>query len=410
MDRRQETIIQALRKACRPMTEGELAAATGLPIGELKSALKAVMSQYRCVLHVTDEGEILYDFGAIRGRSSDIFWATLSRGYDFCVTFIRRAIKLWTAVMLCVYGLFYVMAATILIERFMGGDCRRRSRRLRKELSAFIRGLAIDDVEGAAAAIARPYDTTPPLHERISLAMFGVHDPYRFRGARDRGFLAWAIANKGLVAASDWMRLFGTSLDEAEREVLRIYADYGADVFVGESGSIIYDFRFMLATGKGVAWEKPPESPEPWAARETKRRYLMTRHAAFGHVLGFSSLMLLGSAGMAFMLGHELLDSIAAWTLMVWIPGSFAFCVLATTLYNAFRMILSHWHNRERVDLYGRIFWDGGLGVEARAASAGIDLERIRRELTDLSDLRQKCREYRELGKVIFSSDSLEKK
>jgi hypothetical protein len=414
VDRNLEAVVRAVEAAARPVTKGELVASTGLPVRDLRPALHEALRRFRSVLHVTDAGELLYDFGALREQltPADLLAARLRQARDAIVAVAVRAFKVWTLAMLVLYGVFYAVVLMAVVQRLLGGrpGLRLDATRFRREVGTFARGLAMGDVAGAAAAVAQPYDATRPLHERVSIAMFGVRDPYRTRPERDRAFLAWAVANGGLVAASDWTRLFGSPRDEAEREAARVYAEYGADVRVGESGTVIYDYGGMLATGRAVPWERASEPPEPWASRETHRRTLVLRHGAWGHVLGLASLMLAGSAFLAFALDSnpEWSGSAAAWALLVWLPGAFASCVLATSLSTLGRIAWTWARRRRCADLLGRVFWDGGAGLDGRAAAAGLDLDPIRREQADLATLRRSAPGLRNPGKVVYSTDDRE--
>ncbi|MFP6686488.1 MAG: hypothetical protein VB934_17340, partial [Polyangiaceae bacterium] len=59
-----EAVKAFLRRAKAAVSEGDVAAGTGLDVGTVKGVLYSLMRDYRSALAVREDGTLVYDFGA----------------------------------------------------------------------------------------------------------------------------------------------------------------------------------------------------------------------------------------------------------------------------------------------------------------------------------------------------------
>ncbi|MEH0155741.1 hypothetical protein V6R21_16450 [Limibacter armeniacum] len=91
------------------MTVGDVAAFSGLNTDDAKHALDAMMEKYECQLKVTEQGDLIYDFGNHLRRRGEKTWKERWEEIQqwlweaFVVIF-----KVWIAVMLIVYFIVFV--------------------------------------------------------------------------------------------------------------------------------------------------------------------------------------------------------------------------------------------------------------------------------------------------------------
>ncbi|MBM4397573.1 MAG: hypothetical protein FJ087_18035 [Deltaproteobacteria bacterium] len=373
MDAREAAILRAVADAGGTVTEARLLGATGLTRHELAPALRSVVRRTACVLRVTDQGDILYVFGPrvhdrldARDRAREGARRALGAARAVGV----RAFQFWLLAMLVGYGAFYGLVLWALLDRVgVRGQLPMR------EVARLLGGLA----RGALSRRRRdaPSGRTAGYHDRLMAFLFGAGPGPLARRARDRAFLDHALANRGLVAASDWSLLFGDPLDAADTEAARIHADFGADVRVTGNGSLLYDFGALVP-------ERPPAPPPTLAAREEEARTLASSGRVAAITLGLNALNAAGAAGFAWFLATdpEWGASAASWALLAVAPGAFSACVFALAAARALR---------------GRV-------RRALAAAIARD-ERVVREQADLAEARTAAPAIRAAGRVVWSTD-----
>lgn len=386
-------LLDAIRGLDRPFTLGELVAASGVPQAEAEAGLSALARCFASVLRVTESGEIQYDFG----RDLHARFGSAERRAAFLLRARRRIgrwaawfFRAWTAAMLVVYGVFYLLAGLVAVAWLTGS---RRSDGAVEALvklffglmkSAFGRApepvLALSGSSNPLEAATRLLATAPdvlleragklPLSQRVFAFLFGAgQGAAGGRLAADRVFLAHAAANRGLVSTADWVRLFGTSVSEARREVARVHAAYGANVFVSPGGRIVYDFRHLLRAkaGQGTAsipGARAPVAPAPFWAHELAATALASSRSSGTFVLGFGALTAAGAGAFAWGLTAwpELGAYGAAWWLTVWIPAAFAASLFGVSLAGRLPGV----GGRRRRALFASVF--------VRACEAGQDV------------------------------------
>ncbi len=365
MTKAEMSLFEVVRKSPGSLSLGQLMAATGLPKTEAEPALRSLIRRFRCVLKVTQSGEILYDFGpeaqariTVQERLGAIARA-VGHGAQAVARFLFR---LGFLGILLIYGTIYILFFIAMLTR--GQGLSEFSTPI-KEFLKLLGGMALDLVrrrEDPVQAVLHPQSDTSdqagseagadgasrwlgfslatlarraagrPWQDRIFAFVFGKGARMVEGRDRDRAFLRHVVACNGFAGASDWVWLFGGDLASADVEVSRLYAQYGADVLVTDGGSIVYDFRSLLRTDVEGAADVKNDAPEPDAFARVEAASWALAHdtPAALLVMGFSFVNLLG----AIVLGVLTLSAASPTLrmLLVFVPMGFSIGVFGLLL------------------------------------------------------------------------------
>jgi hypothetical protein len=119
-----KTLETTLKSASKTLTVGDVASLTGLNIDEAKRVLEMMLAKYQCKLKVTENGDLIYDFGDglhLRGEKTfKEYWNEFLEGAWIVFKII---FKIWIVVTLVVYFLiFLVILIAIIIGTLSSSD------------------------------------------------------------------------------------------------------------------------------------------------------------------------------------------------------------------------------------------------------------------------------------------------
>lgn len=117
---------QQLKKGQRRFTLNEAAATTGLSIDDSRDALAEIIKKYDCRLQVTENGDLIYDFGdRLHRRGEKTFAEMVQAAADWLWKAFKVLYKIWITVTLVVYFVIFVI---ILIAIIVGSSSRKNDR------------------------------------------------------------------------------------------------------------------------------------------------------------------------------------------------------------------------------------------------------------------------------------------
>jgi len=122
---KQITLVEKqLKKKAGAYTVGDIAASTGLPMLESRYALESLMAKYKSRLEVSEQGDLLYDFGSSLWRRGD---KTFNERFNQFLGFLWKGFtivyKAMIAVVLVVYFIaFFVILVGLVIATMFAGD------------------------------------------------------------------------------------------------------------------------------------------------------------------------------------------------------------------------------------------------------------------------------------------------
>ncbi len=274
----------------KPLTVADAAAATGLALRDAESGLTWLSKEYRGMLRVTTEGQLIHVFPtgftrpwAARDARQRVLGAV---GHALAST-VRFVVRAWVTVVLVGYAAIFVgLLLAMTFARQGGNDSRRDSDGLPGGAMAyaFLRvvsdalfwtfhpwspfsvyggyssgwnngyGQSRFDDRGSRRASREP---RVPLYERVNRFFFGPHavpvDPLE----DERRLVAAIRAGKGRIGLADVMRVTGLERGRADSLMAKLMLDYDGDVAVSEEGGIVYRFPEIRKTASEGATAEP---------------------------------------------------------------------------------------------------------------------------------------------------------
>lgn len=122
-----------LAEGAKRLTLTEAAATTGLSIDEAEAALRELLMRYDCVLQVTENGDLIYDFGPrLHRRDEKSFREYLDEFLELLWKGFVLFFKAWIAITLVVYFLIFltILVMAVIALLFAGGN-KSKGRRSR---------------------------------------------------------------------------------------------------------------------------------------------------------------------------------------------------------------------------------------------------------------------------------------
>jgi hypothetical protein len=116
------TLVQRLQGRDRAFTIGDASAITGFGMDDAKQALDRLMQMYDCRLKVTENGDLIYDFGSLhkRGERTWSEWWYLTQLWLWKIFVFL--FKIWITVTLVVYFVIFLVILIALVVAMMAGN------------------------------------------------------------------------------------------------------------------------------------------------------------------------------------------------------------------------------------------------------------------------------------------------
>jgi hypothetical protein len=313
--------IRAHVDPTKPLTVADAAAATGLALRDAESGLKWLSKEYRGMLRVTTDGQLVHLFPSGFTQPwapRDARQRALHAAGHALAGAVRFVVRAWVAVVLVGYAAIFVGLLLAMTFARQGNDSRRDGDGLPGGAMAYAFLRVVSDAlfwtfhpwspfsvyggygyaggwEGAGRGYApqrsRSREPRIPLYERVNRFFFGPHaaavDPLE----DERRVIAAIRAGKGRIGLADVMRVTGLERDLADPLMAKLMLDYDGDVGVSEEGGIVYRFPEIRKT----ASEGPQPEPSPAWARSKPLEPLTGNpggvNAAIIAINGFNLLM-----------------------------------------------------------------------------------------------------------------------
>ena len=325
------------------ITITETAAATGLAIDDVKDALTALIEKYVCRLQVTEQGDLIYDFGRppVR-RDQKTLKEYLTAIAAFCWRCFAIFYRIMISVVLVVYFIFFFVLLVVIVIAALtrGGGSKKSSSNSSSSSRSSRSGYSRASASGSPMALVRKLG-------RMFLDIFawetitgGYHYReddfgYRYRYAEPKTsrlkdgkkrFVASVFdfvfgpprmeldplnnekevgqflrENKGLIVAADLIALAGWTANQAREFFTDCLIRFQGDVHVSENGVVYGEFDQILrgdfgrAGGKIIYFWDEYEPEYELTGNEGGTNFLIVFLNAFNLV--FSSLILFGVMG-----------------------------------------------------------------------------------------------------------------
>ncbi len=325
-----EAVKAFLRRAKAAVSEGDVAAGTGLDVGTVKGALYSLMRGYRSSLAVREDGTLVYDFGAaliplgertLRDRAASLGrW--LWKGFSWIY-------KASLAVMLVAYAVTFVV---LIIAAAIAASAAAEDEGPAEGAALLVRAvfrsifefmtyqpILYSDTDRYGYRYAHFEPKAPVLpkrrpkeHEKSFIA--SVYDfvlgPARVEPhvrAQHQEVAAFVRKNRGVLTVRDVQQLSGMSRTEAERFFATFVAEQDGVADVTDDGALYATFEELLRS-KSTKHDAPIvfywdeyEAPFELTGNTTGNNALVALLAAFNLLCSFyvmSGVEALGNAGV----------------------------------------------------------------------------------------------------------------
>ncbi|MBQ8036713.1 MAG: hypothetical protein IJ268_06955 [Proteobacteria bacterium] len=258
-----ERVRQAvLRRNCS-VTVGDIIAETGLNHDDARAALTALMATHEGTMHVSDTGELAYQFTDGCTLRDERSWGT--RNKEAVFKLLKLSFKVVLAAVLIIYFVIYMLIAACFFARL--GDRQRNDGIFGQ--TAYPTGFAgliwfFWGVGGQSYEARWNGEKNIPIYERFYQFVFGTEredtDPLE-----DRTRCAQLIrAKRGIITAYDWLMVTGKPLKDCENDLARFTAEFNGTVEILENGTLCYCFEDLMKSSKSDASQpndsKPPQN------------------------------------------------------------------------------------------------------------------------------------------------------
>ncbi|MDZ7266895.1 MAG: hypothetical protein ONB48_06035 [candidate division KSB1 bacterium] len=397
-----------LQKGERHFTLNEAAAATGLFIDDARRALEQLIQKYVCRLQVTENGDLIYDFGKTLQRRGEKTWAERRAEIAAALWRVFTVIyKAWIAVTLVVY---FVLFLLILVALVLAMSSRKNGKD---------RGPSLDFLGDLFTSIFRwrthtdtvlyrtdrrgyryrHYAPTPsPINQNKKSFIASVYD-FVFGPARvtidplqnHKEVAAYLRRQKGIVVATELCALAGWNFAQAETFLTDCLVRFQGEVKVSENGVLYGEFNDLLRGVGGTQeaqiiyyWDE--YEPEYQLAGNTPGRNLaIVLMNGFNLAFSFYLLNHLLPRLLQSRLPEEILPGLGSWIathatsaylLLGWLPLIFSLLFFIIPLARWFKLQSARrrrHHNNIRKRLFKAIFQQQGKPQTARAIHQAVN-------------------------------------
>lgn len=110
-----------LQKKVKPLTVGDAASLTGLNIDDAKRVLEALLAKYDCRLKVTENGDLIYDFGSrLQLRGEKTFKERWDEFLEWSWKAFKVFFKIWIVATLVIYFIIFLIILIAIILGALG--------------------------------------------------------------------------------------------------------------------------------------------------------------------------------------------------------------------------------------------------------------------------------------------------
>lgn len=399
-----------LRNGQRRFTLNEAAAATGLPVDEVRDSLDVMMAKYLCRVQVTENGDLILDFGeSLRRRGEKSFSERMNEFLEWLWKIFKVIYKTWITVTLVVYFVIFLVIMIALLVA--GGSQKGKSRKSPLRLDAVLRifyaifrwqtatGTTVFRTDGRGYRY-REYQPRPSILKPGRKNFIAAVYDFVFGPARvevdplhnPREVAAFLKENRGILLTADLQTLAGWNAAEADVFFTDCLVRFRGDVKVSENGVVYGQFDEIT---RGVGQGQDGKIEHYWDEYEPEYEltgnspaYNLAIAGMNGFNLVFSFSALNGLLGRAFSAGEYseigyLVDGVvhanpAATALLGWIPFIFSalfFLIPFVRWFGIQRARRRRYRNNVRKRFFKAIFNSRGeprtAGEVLRSVNAG---------------------------------------
>lgn len=363
-------IVKALEKKIRKestrLTAPEAAAALGYSIDEIKSALQSIMETYQCRLQVTENGDLIYDFGSRltrrNAKSVKDHAKSVANGFWKVFTIIYKG---WIAVTLVVYFVIFLVITILIVIALSSqkGNNRRGGSsinlgslfnwigaifRWRTNTGGYRRRM---DPNGYDYRQFEPRPAEVDKKKKSFFAavydfVFGPEPVKKDPLINHKEVAAFLRKEKGLIVTSELKALGGWTASKADSFFTDCLARFNGDVKVSDDGAVYGEFDDILRGIGGMEggeieyyWEEYEEEYE-LNGNSSRQNLMITAMSLFNLVFSF----MIVNGGMAELIAVTLFGHVGGGSYTMirfflgWLPLIFSILFFVIPFFRWFRV------------------------------------------------------------------------
>jgi hypothetical protein len=365
------TLEKRLQGHDRVFTIGDAAAITGYSLDKAKQVLDRLMQMYDCRLKVTENGDIIYDFGNLhrRGERTWAEWWHLTKNWLWNVFVFL--FKIWITVTLVVYFVIFLIILIAIIVAMLAGNKDGDSGSSGSSDGGFFefigdifRSIFIWNTHtthtyyttDSRGYTYRDYEPLPSTFDKISKKkkekskgfVASVYDfvfgPDRVEPKREdhqKEVASYVRQNQGIITMPEIIALGGWTKEKGEDFLTEVIVKYQGDSKISDNAVLFGDFRDLTRSQTSGA-----ESPIIWYWDEYVPEYKLTGNSFwrnFGVVgmnlfnLIFATFFMIGAMNDA-ELGINDGTSTGLAIALGWVPFTFSFLFFLLPILRSFQL------------------------------------------------------------------------
>lgn len=344
----------------------DAASATGLPVEEARQALDTLMTKYVCRLKVTDNGDLIYDFGKNPLRRGEKTSAEkIQEVKDWLWKAFTIFFKLWITVTLVVYFVIFLVLLIIMIVAMVASKSKDSDRRddrgsfgsfyiFFNVFSSLFRwnthsrniyyerdeyGYPYQHYQPTQSALGNTSGTPKENKAFVASVYDFVFGPPRVETsplANQQEVAAYLRQQKGIVVVPEMKALAGWNSEQAESFFSDCVVRFNGDAVISENGVLYGDFYELTRSvnkteDTKVVWYWDEYEPEYEVTGNTTGRNTLIMFLN-GFNLVFALLAMNGFFDPIFGHGYSFLTNIV----LGWVPLLFSIIFFAVPLLRYF--------------------------------------------------------------------------
>lgn len=269
-------VEKRIRSGLRHFTLTEASVATGLPVDDVRDSMDDIIGRYECRLQVTENGDLIYNFGEkLRRRGEKSLADVMKQVRDGLWKGFTILYKSWIAITLFFYfAVFLILLIAILIAS-SSQDRRGRGRRSSVDLGGvmymFFSIFRWRTITGSYEYRTdqygyryRRYKPHPGVIDKNKKNIITAIYDFVFGPPRvkidplndEKEVAAFLTENKGVTVPAELCALAGLKFSQAEKSLTDYLVRFDGEVKVSENGAIYGEFdNITRVIGEAKSWE-----------------------------------------------------------------------------------------------------------------------------------------------------------
>lgn len=358
-----EKIENLLQSGKGVVTLADASTASGLSLRDSKDVMDFLIGKYKCRLQITEDGDLIYDFGADLARRGERTWAEWwSKAKKTLWKIFVAVFKVWISVTLVVYfSLFLIIIIGLIIASLSGGDgdtdvdvgdsiggafgvlgellynifyWKTVTSSYHYEVDS--RGYSYRAFDARPSSLSKKGKNKGKKGFVASVYDF-VFGPPRVEAhplENEQEVASYLRKNQGVIVKPEIIALAGWTSEKADDFFSEVIARFDGDPKISDNQILYGDFQDLIKSKESKA-----DVPVIWYWNEYEAEYKLTgnsqgRNIGVGFMNGFNLLM--SSAFLAFLMTE---GGLGAAVFLGWIPFIFSVLFFALPIYRWFDIL-----------------------------------------------------------------------